>query len=437
MDRFFPNIEKIKYEGPKSKNPLAFKYYDENRVINGKTMKEHLRYAVCYWHTFRGLGHDPFGPGTAVRPWLSSDDPMTQAFDTMDAAFEFFTKLGVPFWCFHDRDIAPEGATVEESESNLREVVSYAKKKQDETGMKLLWGTANLFSHPRFMNGGGTNPDFDVFCYAAAQIKNALDATHVLGGENYVFWGGREGYDILFNTDMKRELKHFADLLKLAKAYADEIGFKGQFLIEPKPMEPSTHQYDFDTATVIAFLKEHDIDFVKINMEPNHATLALHTAAHELQVAADAGLLGSIDANRGNFQNGWDTDQFPTNIYDAVEMMLVVLKDGGFETGGLNFDAKPRRASTDLEDMFYGHIGGMDTFARALIIASEMIEGGELSDIVTKRYSSFDDGKGAEFEAGKLSLTDLRDIAASKGSEPAQTSGQRELIEIIFNDYIL
>ena len=436
MDRFFPNIEKIKYEGPESKNPLAFKYYDEDRVINGKTMKEHLRYAVCYWHTFRGLGHDPFGPGTAIRPWLASEDPMEQALDTMDAAFEFFTKLGVPFWCFHDRDIAPEGATVEESEANLREIVSYAKKKQDETGMKLLWGTANLFSHPRFMNGGGTNPDFDVFCYAAAQLKNAIDATHALGGENYVFWGGREGYDILFNTDMKRELKHFADLLKLAKAYADEIGFKGQFLIEPKPMEPSTHQYDFDTATVIAFLKEHDIDFVKINMEPNHATLALHTAAHELQVAADAGLLGSIDANRGNFQNGWDTDQFPTNIYDAVEMMLVVLNDGGFKTGGLNFDAKPRRASTDLEDMFYGHIGGMDTFARALIIASEMIEGGELSDIVKKRYSSFDEGKGAEFEAGKLSLTDLRDIAASK-SEPAQTSGQRELIEIIFNDYIL
>ena len=434
--QYFEGIEKIQFEGPQSKNALAFKYYDENRVINGTTMKEHLRYAVCYWHTFRGTGGDPFGPGTQVREWLSNEDAMTQAYETMDAAFEFFSKLGVPFWTFHDRDIAPEGSTVEESENNLKDIVAYAKKKQKETGLKLLWGTANLFSNPRFMNGGGTNPDFDVFCYAAAQIKNAIDATNELGGENYVLWGGREGYDILFNTDMKRELTHFADLLKLALAYAKEIGFTGQFLIEPKPMEPSTHQYDFDTATVLAFLREHGLENdIKINMEPNHATLASHTAAHELQVAADAGVLGSVDANRGSAQNGWDTDQFPTNIYDAIELMLVILNDGGFDKGGLNFDAKARRASTDLADIFYGHIGGMDTFARALIIAYEMIKGGELTQLVKERYSSYDSGKGAEFEAGKLSLSDLRDIAASS-AEPAQTSGKREYIEILFNDYL-
>lgn len=433
---FFPTVGKIKYEGRDSKNPFAFKFYDENRVVGGKTMKEHLRFAVCYWHTFCGTGADPFGPGTKSFPWLSARDPMEQAKDKLEAAFELFVKLGVPFYCFHDRDIAPEGATVAESEKNLWGMVRRAKEKQQETGVRLLWGTANLFSHRRYMNGASTNPDFAVITHAAAQVKAALEATLELGGVNYVFWGGREGYESLWNTDMKREREHFAMFLRKARDYARKIGFKGTLLIEPKPKEPTKHQYDFDAATVIGFLREFDLtaDF-KLNIENNHATLAGHTFAHDLQVSADAGLLGSIDANRGDAQNGWDTDQFPTNIYDAIEAMLVVLESGGFKSGGLNFDAKTRRNSTDLEDIFIAHIGGMDTFARGLLIAHEILTKSDYRKLKQRRYASFDSGAGARFEKGELGLPDLREIAAKTG-EPGQTSGKQELLENLFNQYL-
>jgi xylose isomerase len=436
MTEYFPNIDKIQFEGTSSKNPLAFRYYDENKVVAGKTMKEHMRFAVCYWHTFCGTGADPFGPGTQPLPWLEAANPMEQAYQKMDAAFEFFTKLGVPYYCFHDRDMAPEGKNVEESEANLLDLVHRAKAKQDETGMKLLWGTANLFSHPRYMNGGSTNPNFEVLCHGAAQVKAAIDATKFLGGENYVFWGGREGYDSILNTNMKREKAHFAEFLRQCVNYAKEIGFTGQFLIEPKPMEPTKNQYDADSATVIGFLREHGLeDHFKINHEPNHATLAGLDPAHDLQVASDAGMLGSIDANRGDAQNGWDTDQFPTNLYSAVDIMRIVLNQGGLGSGGLNFDAKTRRNSTDLEDIFYGHIGAMDTFARALVIADQINNESDIPKMTAERYSTFDSGKGSEFEAGKLSLTDLRNLAASK-PEPKQISGQQELYENIYNIYL-
>jgi xylose isomerase len=433
---YFPTVKKIRYEGPDSKNPLAFKHYDENKVVGGKTLKDHLRFAVCYWHTFCGTGGDPFGPGTKSFPWLQNPDPLRQAKDKLDAAFEFFTKLGVPFYCFHDRDIAPEGRTVAESERNLKELVRLAKEKQGETGVKLLWGTANLFSHRRYMNGAATNPDFAVVAHAAAQVKAALEATVELGGENYVFWGGREGYGTLYNTQMQREREHFAMFLRKCRDYGRKIGFKGTFLIEPKPKEPSKHQYDYDSATVIGFLREFDLmDDFKLNIENNHATLAGHTFMHDLQVAADAGLLGSIDANRGDPQNGWDTDEFPTNLYDAVDAMLVVLEAGGFTTGGLNFDAKARRNSTDLEDIFLGHIGGMDAFARGLEIAHEILTKSDWKLLRKRRYASFDSGGGQAFERGQLGLADLRDIAARSG-EPKQTSGKQELYEIILNQYL-
>ena len=436
MKVFFPDIKAIRYEGKTSKNPLAFKYYDENKIIQGKTMKEHFRFAVCYWHTFCGTGADPFGPGTQKLPWLSEKNPMKQAIDKLDAAFELFTKLNVPYYCFHDRDIAPEGNTIGESEENFKEIVRRAKIKQDQTGIKLLWGTSNLFSHPRYMNGASTNPNFEVVCQAAAQVKAALDATKELGGENYVFWGGREGYECLWNTNMKRELDHFAMFLRKAKDYARSIGFDGQFLIEPKPMEPTKHQYDFDSATVIGFLREYGLekDF-KLNIENNHATLAGHTFAHDLQVASNAGMLGSIDANRGDYQNGWDTDQFPTNLYDAVEAMLILLNQGGISPGGLNFDAKTRRNSTDLEDIFIAHIGAMDIFARGLTIANDILEGGELKNLVKNRYSSYDQGEGSRFEKGELSLDDLRNIAINKG-EPKQISAKQEWVENVINEYI-
>jgi xylose isomerase len=433
---YFPGIGRIPYEGRDSDNPLAFKFYEGDRILGGKTLREHLRFAVCYWHTFCGGGSDPFGVDTRVFPWDASTDPLSAARARMDAAFEFFSKLGVPYYCFHDRDMAPEGATVAQSESNLAKMVALARERQRETGVKLLWGTANLFGHPRYMNGAATNPDFAVVTHAAAQVKAALDATVALGGENYVFWGGREGYSSLLNTDTRRELDHMARFLALSRDYGRSIGFRGTFLIEPKPMEPSKHQYDFDAQTVIGFLRHYELagDF-KVNVEANHATLAGHSFAHELQMCTDAGLLGSIDANRGDPQNGWDTDQFPVDLYDAVHAMLVVLADGGFRSGGLNFDAKVRRESTDLEDIFVGHIGGMDTFARALDIAWRLREHSALEQRKQSRYRSFDEGEGARFERGELDLASLRNLAERHG-EPAQLSGKQEWYENVINQYL-
>lgn len=433
---YFKGIGQIKYEGKESDNPLAFKFYDAGKKVGKKTMEEHFRFAIAYWHTFCGTGGDPFGPGTKKFPWDASDDPMQRAYDKMDAAFEFITKIGAPFYCFHDYDLVEEGPTLKESEQRIQRVVDYARKKQKASGVKLLWGTANLFSHPRYMNGAATNPDFDVVCYAAAQVRNALDATIALGGANYVFWGGREGYSSLLNTHMKREQEHLARFLHMARDYARANGFKGTFFIEPKPMEPTKHQYDFDAATVLAFLRQFDLmDDFKLNIEVNHATLAHHTFQHELQVAADAGVLGSIDANRGDYQNGWDTDQFPNNVYELTEAMLVILEAGGFKTGGVNFDAKTRRNSTDLEDIFYAHIGGMDTFARALITAQAILEDGEYTTLRKNRYASFDSGKGKQFEQGKLALDDLRSIAFKSG-EPKQTSGKQEYYENLISKFI-
>src|SRR5690554_1894765 len=393
---YFPNIEKIKFEGRESKNPLAFKFYDENRVIAGKTMKDHFRFGIAYWHSFCATGNDPFGPGTMVHEWDQAEDAIQRAKDKMDAAFEFITKIGAPYYCFHDIDLIDEGKDIEEYESRMKAIVEYAKQKQAETGVKLLWGTANVFSHPRYMNGASTNPDFDVVSYAATQVKNSIDATIALGGENYVFWGGREGYMTLLNTDMKREQEHLARMLHLAKDYARGQGFKGTFFIEPKPAEPTKHQYDFDAATVIGFLRQYDLlDDFKLNLEVNHATLAGHTFQHELQVAADAGLLGSIDANRGDYQNGWDTDQFPNNLNELAESLLVILEAGGLQGGGVNFDAKIRRNSTDPADLFHAHIGGMDNFARALTIADDILQHSDYKTIRKTRYSSFDQEEGA------------------------------------------
>lgn len=436
MKNYFPGIDKIRYEGPQSDNPLAFKFYDENKVVAGKTMKDHFRFAVAYWHSFVNEGGDPFGAGTRDMPWNQGSTPMDKAKYRLDAAFEFITKLGVPYYCFHDRDLAPEGATVAESEKNLMEIVSLAKERQKETGVKLLWGTANLFSHPRYMNGAATNPDFQVVCHAAAQVKAALEATVELGGENYVFWGGREGYMYLFNTDMKRELDHMGEFLRQARDYGRKIGFKGVYLIEPKPMEPSKHQYDFDAATVIGFLRAQGLDKdFKLNIEANHATLASHTFAHDLQVAADAGMLGSIDANRGDYQNGWDTDYFPTDLYDTTQAMIVVLENGGIAPGGFNFDAKIRRNSTDPEDLFIAHIGGMDAFARGLIVADKLIKQTNFRKMRKERYASFDSGEGARFEKGELRLEELAKLAGQYG-EPKKTSGKQELYENIINQIL-
>ncbi|WP_454828622.1 xylose isomerase [Pseudoxanthomonas wuyuanensis] len=432
---YFPGIGRIAFEGPGSDNPLAFKVYDANKTIGGKTMAEHLRFAVCYWHTFCNAGHDPFGPGTRRFPWEAAT-PLATAEAKVDAAFEFFSKLGVPYWCFHDIDLAPDAEDIGEYERNLKHLVGLAQARQDATGVKLLWGTANLFSHPRYMNGAATNPDFAVVARAAVQVKAALEATVALGGEHYVFWGGREGYACLHNTDMKRELAHLARFLTMARDYGRSIGLTGNFLIEPKPMEPMKHQYDFDSATVAGFLKEHGLekDF-KLNIEANHATLSGHTFEHDLQVASDHGLLGSIDANRGNAQNGWDTDQFPTDLYDTVGAMLVVLRQGGLE-GGLNFDAKARRESTDLEDLFIAHIGGMDAFARGLEVAHALLTGSPWEQWRKDRYASFDSGAGRDFEAGRLSLADLHGLALAQG-EPAQASGKQERYENLLNQYLL
>jgi len=433
---YFPSIGVIPFEGRKSDNPLAFKFYDENQVVAGKTMKEHFKFAVAYWHTLCNAGGDPFGPGTKLFPWLTATDPVQQAKDKMDAAFEIITKLGIPYYCFHDVDLVDEPDTLTEFQRRLEVITDYAKEKQAASGVKLLWGTANLFSNPRYMNGAATNPDFQALAYAGAQVKNALDATIKLEGENYVFWGGREGYMSLLNTDMKRELDHLATFLHASKDYARKNGFKGTFFIEPKPMEPSKHQYDFDAATCIAFLREYDLmaDF-KLNIEVNHAILAQHTFQHELQVSANAGLLGSMDANRGDYQNGWDTDQFPNNVMELTEAMLVVLESGGLQGGGVNFDAKTRRNSTDLVDIFHAHIGGMDCFARALLAANDILEHSSYRKMRANRYASFDSGKGKAFEDGQLSLEDLAKIAAEYG-EPKQISGQQELYENIVNQYI-
>ncbi|EON76546.1 Xylose isomerase [Lunatimonas lonarensis] len=433
---YFPNIEKIKFEGKDSSNLLSFKYYDENRVIAGKTMKEHFRFAIAYWHSFCGTGNDPFGPGTILREWDRSTDPIQRAKDKMDAAFEFIGKIGAPFYCFHDVDLIDEGDTIAEYERRMQIITDYALEKQKETGIKLLWGTANVFSNPRYMNGAATNPDFEVVTRAATQVKNSIDATIKLGGENYVFWGGREGYMSLLNTDMKRETEHLAQFLTMARDYARKQGFKGTFLIEPKPMEPTKHQYDYDAATVIGFLRHFGLDKdFKLNLEVNHATLAGHTFQHELQVAQDAGLLGSIDANRGDYQNGWDTDQFAINLQELTESMLVLLQGEGFTTGGVNFDAKIRRNSTDLEDLFHAHVGSMDAFARSLLIANDIMEKSPYLAMRKERYASFDSGNGKAFEDGKLSLEDLRSLALEIG-EPKQISGKQEVYENILNQYI-
>lgn len=433
---YFKDIPKIEFEGRKSNNPLAFKWYDENKVVAGKTMKEHFRFAIAYWHSFCGTGGDPFGAGTKTFPWSTANDPYHAAQEKMDAAFEFITKIGAPYYCFHDFDLIDEGHDLAESSKRLDFITDYALEKQKASGVKLLWGTANLFSNPRYMNGASTNPDFNVVAYASAQLKNALDATIKLGGENYVFWGGREGYMSLLNTDMKRELAHFARFLHNAKDYARQQGFKGMFFIEPKPAEPSKHQYDFDAATVIGFLNEHGLsDDFKLNIEVNHATLAGHTFQHELQVAVDSNMLGSIDANRGDYQNGWDTDQFPNNVPELVEALLVMLPANGFLGGGVNFDAKTRRNSTDLADLFYAHIGGMDAFARALLVANDIMEHSDYLHLRKTRYNSFDTGNGKAFEEGNLSLEDLANIAQRQG-EPSPKSGQQELFENIINQYL-
>lgn len=433
---FFKNIEKINYEGRESDNPLAFKWYDENRKVAGKTLKEHLRFAVAYWHTFNNTGADPFGPGTETFAWDKSNDAITRAKDKMDAAFEFIAKLGVPYYCFHDVDVVDEAPTLGEFEKRIQTMVDYAKQKQQETGVKLLWGTSNLFSNPRYMNGASTNPNFDVVAFAGAQAKIAIDATIALGGENYVFWGGREGYMSLLNTDMGRELDHLGQFLTICRDYARNQGFKGNFFIEPKPMEPTKHQYDYDAATSIGFINKYGLqDDFKLNIEVNHATLAGHTFQHELQVAANEGMLGSIDANRGDYQNGWDTDQFPIDLYETTEAMLVLLETGGLKGGGINFDAKVRRNSTDLDDKFIAHISGMDLFARGLICAEHVLENTNYKNLKKERYASFDGGNGAKFEKGDLSLEELSKIARESG-EPKQISGKQELYEqIIANSF--
>lgn len=432
----FKGISQIKYEGKDTDNPLAFRWYDENKIVAGKSMKEYLRFACAYWHSFCGSGADPFGEPTHLFPWNDIKDPIERAKAKADAAFEFITLLGMPYYCFHDVDVVDYTDDVAENERRLQAITDYLSQKQKETGVKLLWGTANLFSNRRYMNGAATNPDFHVLSHAAAQVKAALDSTIALGGENYVFWGGREGYMSLLNTNMKREKEHMARFLHTAKDYARSHGFKGKFFIEPKPCEPSKHQYDYDSETVIGFLRQYDLlDDFSLNIEVNHATLAGHTFSHELQVAADAGLLGSIDANRGDYQNGWDTDQFPNDVYELTEAMLVILEAGGFKGGGINFDAKVRRNSTDPEDLFHAHIGGMDAFARALITADNVLQRSDYKKNRSERYASFDSGKGKEFEDGKLSLEDLRAYALQNGA-PATRSGRQEYFENMINRFI-
>jgi xylose isomerase len=435
IKEYFPGIGKIEFEGKESKNPMAFHYYDANRVIMGKPMKDWLRFAMAWWHTLGAQGSDQFGGDTKAFPWNGGQDAVQAAKNKVDAGFEFMQKIGIEYFCFHDVDLCREAATIEEYESNLKQVVAYIKTKMEKSGIKLLWGTANIFGHERYMNGAATNPNFDVVARAAVQLKNALDATIELGGSNYVFWGGREGYMSLLNTDQKREKEHLATMLTKCRDYARAKGFKGTFLVEPKPMEPTKHQYDVDTETVIGFLKAHGLekDF-KVNIEVNHATLAGHTFEHELAVAVDNGMLGSIDANRGDNQNGWDTDQFPIDHFELVQAMMQIIRNGGLHNGGSNFDAKTRRNSTDLSDIFIAHISGMDALAHALISAAELLEKSPYKKMFAERYASFDSGKGKEFEEGKLSLEDL--VAyAKKNGEPKQISGKQELYEAIVNMY--
>jgi len=426
----------IAFEGPKSANALAFKHYNPDEVVDGKTMAEHMRFSIAYWHAFRGAGSDQFGSGTINRPWESGKDPVSVALKRMDAAFEFFQKIRAPFWAFHDRDIAPEGKSLAESNKNLDKIVAHAKELQKATGVKLLWGTANLFSNPRFMNGASTNPDAQVFAYAAAQVKKALEVTLELGGENYVFWGGREGYETLLNTNLKREQAHMAAFMRMAADYAKEIGFKGQFLIEPKPKEPTKHQYDFDCATCIGFLRTYGLDKVfKFNIETNHATLAGHTFQHEIEVAAAAGMLGSIDANTGDTMLGWDTDQFSTDVKELTLAMYSIIKAGGLGTGGLNFDAKLRRPSVDMDDLFHAHIGGMDTYALAFKLARQMLADGKFEEFVANRYASFDSGFGKEIETKKTNFRELEKIALKLG-EPTPKSGKQEYLENLLLSYL-
>ena len=435
MAAYFPTVKKVQFEGPDSKNPLAFRYYDAERIVGNKTMAEHLRFAIAYWHSFGGSGADPFGASTIHFPWQKGKDAKTRARKKLDGAFEFMEKIGANFYCWHDYDLVEEASTLAESEERMQDAAAYAKTLQKQTGIELLWGTANCFSHPRYMNGAATNPDFRVVAHAAAQVKTAIDTTVELGGHNYVFWGGREGYMTLLNTDLKREQEHMAMFLTMARDYGRKNGFKGKFLIEPKPMEPTKHQYDYDSATVIGFLRQYDLlDDFALNIEVNHATLAGHTFDHELQVAADAGVLGSIDANRGDYQNGWDTDQFPS---DPVEMMLamrVILKNGGIGPGGINFDAKIRRNSTDREDLFYAHIGGMDAFARGLLGAQAMIDDGIVDGFVKERYANFDKGDGKKFENGKLTLKQLAKIGEGQ-DEIVAISGRQEWLENVVARY--
>ena len=433
---FYKGVGAISFEGKASDNPFAFKFYNPDQMVMGKSMRDHFKFAVAYWHSFCGQGGDPFGPGTQQFPWDTSNDPMQRAKDKADAAFEFITKMGFDYFCFHDTDLVDEAETLAKNEVRLQQISEYIAQKKQASGVKLLWGTANCFSNPIYMNGAATNPDFNVVARAGAQIKMALDVTMQLGGENYVFWGGREGYMSLLNTDMRKELDHMAQMLTMARDYARGQGFKGSFFIEPKPMEPMKHQYDFDSATAIGFLKEYGLDNdFKINIEVNHATLAQHTMQHELAVAAKAGMLGSIDANRGDYQNGWDTDQFPNNIQETTEAMLVFLQAGGLQGGGVNFDAKIRRNSTDMDDVFHAHIGGADTFARALLTADKIITSSSYNSLRDQRYSTFDSGKGKDFEAGKLDLNDLYKIAMENGELPLQ-SGKQELFENIINQHI-
>ena len=434
MADFFPGISKIKYEGPGTKNLLAFRHYNASHKVMGKSMAEWLKFSVAYWHTFRGTGSDPFGPGTIRRSWDDGSASVDNAKRRMDASFEFYQKLGNPYWCFHDRDIAPEGASLAESNKILDQVVAHAKGLQKQTGVKLLWGTANLFSNPRYMNGASTNPDSHVYAYAAAQVKKAMEVTVELGGIGYVFWGGREGYSTLLNTDMKRELDHLARFLRMAVDYKKEIGFTGTLLIEPKPKEPTKHQYDFDAATVMGFLRTYGLEKeYQINLEANHATLAGHSFEHDLELASRYGMLGSIDANTGDPQLGWDTDQFDTNFKTTTLAMLVVLNQGGLPVG-CNFDAKIRRESTDLEDMFIAHVSGMDAFARGLVNAAKLIEDKTFSSLVKQRYSSYDEGLGAKIEAGTTNFKELEKWILEKG-EPAQISGKQEKFEMLLNDY--
>jgi xylose isomerase len=434
---YFPDVPKIQYEGPTSKNPLAFRFYNPTEMIEGKSMKDHLRFSVVYWHTMRGTGSDPFGPGTAVRPWDDGSNSVDNALKRIDVAFELFQKLDAPFYAFHDRDVSPEGSSLKETNANFDRIAKSLKEHQDSTGVQLLWGTANMFSHPRFMHGAATTCNADVFAFAAAQVKKCLEVTKYLGGHNYVFWGGREGYQTLFNTDMKRELDHLGRFFHMAVDYAKEIGFRGPFLIEPKPKEPTKHQYDSDVAACCNFLRTYDLmPYFKLNIETNHATLAGHTMMHELDCAGMQGALGSIDANTGDLLLGWDTDQFPTDYYLTAQCMLAILKHGGLTTGGVNFDAKVRRESFEPMDLFYAHVGGMDAFARGLRIAADIRKEGVFTNFVKNRYRSWDSGVGAEIEAGKHSLASLEKYMLAKGEASPNESGRQELLENIFNRYL-